>query len=610
MTVNKNENRENKEKVYGNESFGIPSDCTQKQKFSGIKLVFYIVLVVALCVGVYAGFQKATHHLVPTVTFDKTDKPLVYTKTDALMGKHKKEQRSRVISDNKEVYEKGGSDERVFVSPDTKYVFHPGELNENNAFDLFCYSEGETVSVAKNVNSYKVHPKARFVLYIKNSVLYISDMKKQKMISPGVSDFYFSKNGQQVIYFKNGGRMYTCATGENLKSVLVDTVITKLLTPKDEYADIYYIKENSLYHKKADEISKLLAENIFDAIVLGENVYFTRKEAVERLATEFIDDDLRQSDSKILLPVQKDFIKENEYGAEIFDKEGYTEANKEFEQKVLRDTIRYSMAENFTSEEEFVLYNVRRDEEVKIDSSLADGYLKYNSCKDTIVYKKFVRAKEKIKLSEIESVEDAVSKIEAKRQEPMEICMQVLVKGKRAYMGTENFPDGRIEISLDGKYIYFIDDIGDNGKGTLVRYSISPRELKGRTELKKDVTDFVLDGSDSEVTVIFDGGKMGICENEKYTHLSDLSCYKFFYVDGSLFFYDNFNNPSQTGQLKMYRDGKIKLIDSNVRDFDVRNYRTVSYIKNYNHQYDCGDLFVKEGNQKRKIDFSVRKILY
>ncbi len=610
MTVNKNENNENNEKVYGNESFGIPSDCTQKQRFSGVKLVFYIILVVALCVGVYAGFQEATYHFLPTVTFDKTSRPVLYAKTDALLEKHEKEQKSRVISDSKEVYEDTDVADRIFVTPDGEYVFHPGVLSEDKTFDLFCETDGKNVCIAKDISAYRVHPKAQFVLYIKNSALYISDMKIPKIISSGVTDFYFSKNGQQVVYFKEGGKMYTCATGKNSKSVLVDTDITKLLTPKDEYVNIYYIKDNSLYHKKTGEAGMLVAENVFDGIILGENVYFTRKETVERLATEFVEDDLITADSKIFLPAEEDYIKENEFGAEIFDKEAYTEANDEFEKKVLRDTIRYNIAENFTQEKEFILYSIKRDEEVKIDGMLAEGYLGYNSCKDTIVYKKYVRGKDRIKMSEIESLEDALSKIEEKRQEPMEICMQVLVKGKRAFMGTESFPDGRIEISLDGKYIYCIEDIADDGKGTLVRYTISGRELKDRTELKKGVTDFVLDGSDSLVTAVFDGSKMGICEDEKYTHLSDITCHKFFYVDGTMFFYDNYNFPSQSGQLKTYRDGKIKLVDNNVYDFDVRNYRTVSYIKNYNHRYSCGDLYIKEGNQKRKIDFSVRDILY
>ena len=39
-------NTENEEpKVYGNENFGIPEDCTKKQKFSTVKLVFYIFAV-------------------------------------------------------------------------------------------------------------------------------------------------------------------------------------------------------------------------------------------------------------------------------------------------------------------------------------------------------------------------------------------------------------------------------------------------------------------------------------------------------------------------------------------------------------------------------------
>lgn len=609
MTMNKNNETQNKQ-VYGNESFGIPSDCTKKQKFSGVKLAIYIVVVALLCSGVYVGFQEATYYLLPSVTFDKTNKPVFYVTTKTLSAKYEKEQRSRTISEDEKIYSDMAVSEKIYITPDAKYVFYPGKVNDDNTFDLFLRADGEPLCIAENVTSYKAHPKGQFVLYIKDSALYISDLKKPKMISLGVTDFYLSKNGQQITYFKDGGRMYTCTTGKELKTALVDSDITKLLTPKDEYVDIYYIKDNSLYHKKTGEDGVVIAENVFDGIVLGENVYFTRKEMVERPMTEYIYDDMLREDKEIIPPKEEDFLTENILGEEVLDVEAYRISQERYEQKVTRDLMRDYFAADYIPKEEFTLYSIRRNGEVKIDEMLKDGYLNYNSCKDTIVYEKNVLKKDEIVMSELSSAQEAALGIEKLLSEEMETCMQVLVKGKRPFEGTESFPDGHIEISLDGKFIYCIENIKSNGKGTLVRYSVSGRELKDRKELRESVTDFALDGSDSTVTAIFDGAKMGICVGETYTHLSDNTCKKFYYVDGTLFFYDNYNFQTQAGQLKIFRDGKVKLIDNRVYDFDVRNYRTVSYIKDYNHDSGSGILYVKEGNQKRKIDIGVKDILY
>ena len=59
----------------------------------------------------------------------------------------------------------------------------------------------------------------------------------------------------------------------------------------------------------------------------------------------------------------------------------------------------------------------------------------------------------------------------------------------------------------------------------------------------------------------------------------------------------------------VYRNGESSVVDSGVHEFDVRNYNTISYIKNYNPDLDMGTLYVKTGRVKRKEDICVRTIL-
>ena len=150
MKMNKNKETQN-EQIYGNESFGIPSDCSKKQKFSGVKLCLYIVVVALLCSAVYVGFQEATDYLLPTVTFDKSNKPVFYVTQNTLSAKHEKEQKIRVISENDKIYSGNDVSDKVYITPDTKNIFYPENLNEDNTFDLYLQTDGETLCVAKNV---------------------------------------------------------------------------------------------------------------------------------------------------------------------------------------------------------------------------------------------------------------------------------------------------------------------------------------------------------------------------------------------------------------------------------------------------------------------------
>ena len=68
--------------------------------------------------------------------------------------------------------------------------------------------------------------------------------------------------------------------------------------------------------------------------------------------------------------------------------------------------------------------------------------------------------------------------------------------------------------------------------------------LKNRKVLQKDVTDFAVDGAKSDVAIVFAGNTMGVVMGDTYTHLSDNSTHDFFYVDGTLYYFDEYNEYS------------------------------------------------------------------
>ena len=97
-------------------------------------------------------------------------------------------------------------------------------------------------------------------------------------------------------------------------------------------------------------------------------------------------------------------------------------------------------------------------------------------------------------------------------------------------------------------------------------------------------------------------------ENE-LIDLAKKSHHDFFFVDGTLFYYDDYDYAKQSGTLCSVRNGKITVVDTNVYDFKVRKYNAVSYIKNYNPKTQSGTLYIKEGKTVKRQDNYVTAII-
>lgn len=616
-------NTAQEQKLYGNEQFGIPADCTKKQKFNGVKLAFYIVVVVLICGVAYSSYRSVTDYFLPEMTYNKADQPLIYVKNQELVAK-KGDARKGVSVAQGEQYKKTGADELAQMTKDGELLFYAQDEQGGGQGFTLCYqslsklgekdtSFEEKGVIDQGVEEFKISPEGKFVLYRKRNILYCSNLTKSYVVAADVTDYCLSKNNQQILYQKEEGKLYTRGTGEKDRPVLVDSGIQKVLSAENEYAKIYYIKGNRLYRKEMDQEAVCLAEDVVDGIMLGEYVYFIKEEERILRFQEVFSDDKAAIDKKITRPTLQEFTKEKDGETQV-DYDAYAQATKEYEGRFLREKIRSYFQNHPLVETVRVLYSVKRDTIKEIDVGIGPDSLSYNSCKEAVAYKRRAEQKEKIKISTLTSVEDAAKQAEVqleKRQQMAEYNLAILIKDKMPVVTQMPFPKGKMEISLDKKYLYCIENKDHNGRGSLVRYQIGSRGLRDKTVLCKNVTDFAVDGADSSAVVVFDGDKLGICMGNTYTHLSDSSCRDFFYVDGALFYFDEYDIHTKTGRLKSFREGKVKSLDMGVHAFSVRNIKNVVYIKHYNKEFGVGDLYVKNGNQRaKKLDICVSKILY
>ena len=597
------------EQFLENDSFNIPKNYKNKQKFNTLKLIFYIVIVLVVGVAAYIGYKEATERYLPTVTYDKSRQPVVYQKLSDIVAKNMKSADFTVTTLSSE------TEDSLKIANKGNTYFFLSKNNETGLFDLCMRTlenDENTMSditvIDTDVSDFKTTSNGKTVAYRKEGHLYISDTKKCHIVASDISDYYLNKSGETVMFFKASDKsIYISKTEKKSKPRLIDSGVEKLITPKTEYEHIYYIKDSILYKKEESKNPKPIAQNVIDAITLDGFVYYTTEEVYEKPFTEIFDDGFSVKDAKLKIPKMDDFIEKTD-GVSLFDDESYQNAQKEYDEKQFRDKIRAYYKENPARVSVYSLYNYNRNNRKRIDVYLESPYLTYNdTSKDTILYKAYDTDIYKTEISTISDLGEIDTAIATSLSIKMDTDLRLLRGGRTPYMAFEEFPQ-QIIMPEDSDFLYCAE-ISQDGTTDLVRYTIANKSLKSRMLIAQNISEFFVDKNDPETVTVFSGDAIGIYTDGKYTHLSDKSNREFFFVDGAFFYYDEYEEFFKTGTLMIYKNGESSVVDSGVHEFNVRNYNTISYIKNYNPDLDMGSLYVKTGRVKRKEDICVRTIL-
>jgi len=596
-------------KVYGNENFGIPKDYTKKQRFSSLKLVFYIVAVAAICVTGYKYYSDARDHFLPEISFDRTNQPLIYnTYSDGIILKT---QNGKSYS----VGECANDDDLSSVIMSASFgksVFFLGRSEESESLDL-CYYNVNTNSVTtidSDVTDFKVDSSGRFAVYRKDNELCFSNLLQKYVVSKNVGEYYLSDNNQSIVFYNDDGTaMYTCLTEKDAEPELVDDGITKVISPKNTHTGVYYIKNSKLYYKEEKKPRTMLADEVIDAIMLGNSVYFTTEETYKKTLGNFYVDDIIKEDATRVIPDGAEYIKEID-GLSFFDEEAFLQASDEYEKKLIRDEIREYFSTVPIEVQGFSLYMYSDGDTTRVDTDLLTPKLSYNSCKSVLLYNKYdILSVKRQNLSEVESLEEAIEFSEELLCEIPDSDVYLVKERKKPYIAFEETGIIQAEISLDAKYLYCIKSDEEDEKNTLIRYEVGATSLKNELKITKTVTDFALDGSDSSAVIVFNNNEISLFYEDDLIELSKNSYRDFFFVDGTLYYYDEYDYTKNSGTLKSVRNGKITVVDTNVHDFKVRKYNAVSYIKNYNQKTGSGTLYIKEGKTVKRQDNYVTAII-
>lgn len=169
------------------------------------------------------------------------------------------------------------------------------------------------------------------------------------------------------------------------------------------------------------------------------------------------------------------------------------------------------------------------------------------------------------------------------------------------------------DVSRDGKTVYYLNDINDEGYGDLYKLSVTKN---GPSEPKLYDSDVYYNyrmrtGGGKYVYIKYynsgasDGSYRSYGEMYMDKKLVDYeaSLSRFAMYEDVIMFFSDYSDGK--GTLKMFKKGKSKMISEDVHDFELLSEDCAVYLYDYSNEYNRGELFVYKNGKQTKIDDDV-----
>lgn len=267
---------------------------------------------------------------------------ILYLKGEDLKYGTGKEEDTYKVTDNydgstifsRELYSGWDAQDRVKYSEDHRFVYFP--IEEDGSSYTYCWRDldrvdkDDEVEVDEDISSSRAHLSkdgSKF-FYTKDyeDKLYVYDREteEKEKLDEYVSEFYVNKEGNYLIYRTDDlDDIKICELSLKGLSGDSETIVkdASIVSVDAEKKQVYYMKDGDLYFKEHGTEEKKLASDVASVkSITDENLfYFIREKEVNHKLSEFISDDLQESDSKLLdvayieEPVEPEVVDENDY---------------------------------------------------------------------------------------------------------------------------------------------------------------------------------------------------------------------------------------------------------------------------------------------------------
>lgn len=512
------------------------------------------------------------------------------------------------------------------LNNDGKRVFFPDKFQSFSQMqssyslyykDLYRSEEEEAVKVDSDVMSYEISTDGNTVTYLKkeDKKLYSYNLTDKEKIDDDVSDYYVSDDGQKIWYTTNEGGLYLKYVGKDtqkLESNLESTIINyKSIKINKAMDTVWYLKDGSVYKiSEGKDKEKLVSgvETVKEFYDGGEFYYIKEDKKVIKLS-DFIDDDLTESDSKITEPEEPSW---SYYRERYFDDyyetyddmcEAYNNAYEKYEEKMEkwydkeeRDDLRDDLEDEDLTLNTLCYYDGNKEKVLSknyymgnfsfYDDEISTPIYAFTSYPSSLDYK--------IKLSEIsDDLDNKLDELFSTLNSKFEAEQKTYICIKDNMSETEL--SDLCAVTKDGKTIYYYDD------GDVYEMNISAGKTQKGTLYESDVDRFILVGDSDTPLVVKDD--VLYLNKQKIDNVDNDDAFILAYYDDKVF-YEN-----SDGVTKMIEDGKSVKITDDGTYATVTPGGDVLYLYDYSDKYKKGDLYIYKNGKSEKLDFDVEYIV-
>ncbi len=234
----------------------------KNQKLNTGKLILILVLVVAVLCGIFFAINAM---------FSETPLPIVYEKNGVLMVKNDREAQPFTVSEN-------------YAGGKTALVKDGNGLLFSDMTGALCYSNIKSAKTAKqttvlsdNVYNFFVADDEH-IYYIKNEILYESNLKSEKEIATGAQEIVVTEDGR-FVFFNTATDLFGIDTKNNgvpvriAENISVYNLLHTEIDWKLDSENLYYIAGGKFAHLNEDLTETVLCENAAIGFILGDAVY-------------------------------------------------------------------------------------------------------------------------------------------------------------------------------------------------------------------------------------------------------------------------------------------------------------------------------------------------
>lgn len=513
----------------------------------------------------------------------------------------------------------------VRFSENGKIVFYPDRLDdESEGFTIYCRNinkpNEEPIKIDSEITQYVINKDGTQVIYLKEEGgLYSHDLKEKEKIASEVTEFYSANDCKKIGFLKSNGGYYIYSEGG--ESVKIANDVESIRYTSEDLSAVYYEKEEGLYKQVEgeDDVTKISSdvftvEQIYDS---GE-VYYTKEETVEIKLSDYVVDDIADADAVMTEPEYPDSPSWWDYDTdEAYDAaveqyetayEAYEASYDAYNAKLQRDELRETLQESIFEQSVYTLYYFDGEESVVLTDALTDYYLPCTQDNPAIAYEEYNQVETtKVKLSEITNAYEVEELVKAAMYSSAERYIAV---GEKTSV-LEQTDAQQIQFSADGKALYFLDDVSDEGRGDLYKAIITDASVQKPELIDDDVDNTAIYDLNNAIAYFknFDDEKYrGDLWIDGKEIDYDVYCYSISIQDGTVYYYSDWNAEKEYGTLKKYANEKTTKIADDVYSWRL-NEGNILYLYDYSWNSNSGTLYIYKNGDSEKISDDVTCII-